>query len=152
MPEGLSIGEEGDPQNDQQVQSMFFNMMTGNIQVTQQLNKELVKKSWSQGYEDIDSQRKAENSYKFQWNEDMLEDIESKITSLGGDLDEPGTAGEPIAVENDAPKPEEVTLSDQENFDVLLGVHEDRGRPSSEHSKIEESETEDDANIPRDDL
>ena len=45
MPEGLSIGEEGDPQNDQQVQSMFFNMMTGNIQVTQQLNKELVKKS-----------------------------------------------------------------------------------------------------------
>ena len=152
MPEGLSIGEEGDPQNDQQVQSMFFNMMTGNIQVTQQLNKELVKKSWSQGYEDIDSQRKAENSYKFQWNEDMLEDIESKITSLGGDLDEPGIAGEAIAVENDAPKPEEVTLSDQENFDGLLGVHEERGRPSSKHSKIEESETEDGANIPRDDL
>ena len=152
MPEGLSIGEEGDPQNDQQVQSMFFNMMTGNIQVTQQLNKELVKKSWFQGYEDIDSQRKAENSYKFQWNEDMLEDIESKITSLGGDLDEPGIAGEAIAVENDAPKPEEVTLSDQENFDGLTGVHEDRGRPSSKHSKIEESETEDGANIPRDDL
>ena len=43
MPEGLSIGEEGDPQNDQQVQSMFFNMMTGNIQVTQQLNRKLVK-------------------------------------------------------------------------------------------------------------
>ena len=150
MPEGLSIGEEGDPQNDQQVQSMFFNMMTGNIQVTQQLNKELVKKSWFQGYEDIDSQRKAENSYKFQWNEDMLEDIESKITSLGGDLDEPGIAGEAIAVENDAPKPEEVTLSDQENFDGLLGFHE--GRPSSKHSKIEESETEDGANIPRDDL
>ena len=33
IPEGLSLGEEGDPQNDQQVQSMFFNMMTGNIQV-----------------------------------------------------------------------------------------------------------------------
>merc|ERR1719336_740711 len=82
MPEGLSIGEEGDPQNDQQVQSMFFNMMTGNIQ----------------GYEDIDSQRKAENSYKFQWNEDMLEDIESKITSLGGDIDDPGIGGEAIAV------------------------------------------------------
>ena len=45
MPEGLSIGEEGDPQNDQQVQSMFFNMMTGNIQVTQHLNRKLVKKS-----------------------------------------------------------------------------------------------------------
>ena len=108
--------------------------------------------SYPKGYEDIDSQRKAENSYKFQWNEDMLEDIESKITSLGGDLDEPGTAGEPIAVENDAPKPEEVTLSDQENFDGLLGFHEERGRPSSKHSKIEESETEDGANIPRDDL
>ena len=45
MPEGLSIGEEGDPQNDQQVQSMFFNMMTGNMQVTQQFNRNLVKKS-----------------------------------------------------------------------------------------------------------
>ena len=33
IPDGLSLGEEGDPQNDQQVQSMFFNMMTGNIQV-----------------------------------------------------------------------------------------------------------------------
>merc|ERR1719370_1699391 len=64
IPDGLSLGEEGDPQNDQQVQSMFFNMMTGNIQ----------------------------------GNEDMLEDIESKITSLGGDLDEPGIAGEAIAV------------------------------------------------------
>ena len=80
----------------------------------------------------------------------MLEDIESKITSLGGELDEPGIAGEAIAVENDAPRPEEVTLSDQENFDGLLGFHE--GRPSSKHSKIEESETEDGANIPRDDL
>ena len=82
----------------------------------------------------------------------MLEDIESKITSLGGELDEPGIAGEAIAVENDAPRPEEVTLSDQENFDGLPGVHEERGRPSSKHSKIEESETEDGANIPRDDL
>ena len=33
LPEGLELGEQGDPQNDQQVQSMFFNMMTGNIQV-----------------------------------------------------------------------------------------------------------------------
>ena len=82
----------------------------------------------------------------------MLEDIESKITSLGGDHDDPGIGGEAIAVENDPPKPEEVTLSDQENFDGLLGVHEERGRPSSKHSKIEESETEDGANNPRDDL
>ena len=82
----------------------------------------------------------------------MLEDIESKITSLGGDLDEPDIRGEATAVENDAPKPEEVTLSDQETFDGLLGVHEERRRPSSKHSKIEESEIEDGANIPRDDL
>merc|ERR1719319_706794 len=53
LPEGLELGEQGDPQNDQQVQSMFFNMMTGNIQ----------------GYEDIDSQRRAEASYKFRWEE-----------------------------------------------------------------------------------
>ena len=45
IPEGLSLGEEGDPQNDQQVQSMFFNMMTGNIQVMHQKGKhfEIVK-------------------------------------------------------------------------------------------------------------
>lgn len=44
LPDGLSLGEEGDPQNDQQVQSMFFNMMTGNIQVTHQTdNKSFVK-------------------------------------------------------------------------------------------------------------
>ena len=123
---------------------------TGNTTIEQETCEIMI--SYLQGYEDIDSQRKAENSYKFQWNEDMLEDIESKITSLGGDLDEPGIGGEAIAVENDPPKPEEVTLSDQENFDGLLGVHEERGRPSSKHSKIEESETEDGANIPRDDL
>lgn len=39
IPEGLSLGEEGDPQNDQQVQSMFFNMMTGNIQVNLEKDK-----------------------------------------------------------------------------------------------------------------
>ena len=45
IPEGLSLGEEGDPQNDQQVQSMFFNMMTGNIQVnaTESQKNNLIK-------------------------------------------------------------------------------------------------------------
>merc|ERR1712192_294039 len=113
IPEGLSLGEEGDPQNDQQVQSMFFNMTTGNIQ----------------GYEDIDSQRKAESSYKFHWDENMIEDIESKISSL---------------VEDNAIMPEEVTLPDQEDeFDGLLGVGEERERPSSKSSKIDDASEQD---------
>jgi len=134
IPEGLSLGEEGDPQNDQQVQSMFFNMMTGNIQ----------------GYEDIDSQRKAESSYKFHWDENMIEDIESKISSLGGELPEELLAGDAIVVEDNAMMPEEVTLSDQEDeFDGLLGVEEGRERPSSKSSKIDDGSEQD---PPRDDL
>jgi len=134
IPEGLSIGEEGDPQNDQQVQSMFFNMMTGNIQ----------------GYEDIDSQRKAESSYKFHWDENMIEDIESKISSLGGELTEE-IAGDAIVVEDSGIMPEEVTLSDQDEFDGLLGVEEERERPSSKSSKIDDA-SEQDPPTPRDDL
>merc|ERR1711872_881454 len=72
MPEGLGLGEEGDPQNDQQVQSMFFNMMTGNVQ----------------GYEDIDSQRKAESSYKFKWDDKMIEDIDQKLEDYRSELGE----------------------------------------------------------------
>jgi len=135
IPEGLSLGDEGDPQNDQQVQSMFFNMMTGNIQ----------------GYEDIDSQRKAENSYKFHWNENMMEDIESKISSLGGELEEPSLIeGDAIVVEDEALTPEEITLSEEDDFDGLgVGVEDQRERPSSKNSKIdEESENE----LSRDDL
>merc|ERR1719341_3010755 len=133
IPDGISIGEEGDPQNDQQVQSMFFNMMTGNIQ----------------GYEDIDSQRKAESSYKFHWNENMIEDIESKISSLGGEP-EVEVEGDAIVVEEDwAVLPEEATLSEEDNFDGLLGVQEERERPSSKNSKIDDESEKD---LSRDDL
>merc|ERR1712037_860223 len=132
IPEGLSLGEEGDPQNDQQVQSMFFNMMTGNIQ----------------GYEDIDSQRKAESSYKFHWNENMIEDIESKISSLGGEP-EVEVEGDAIVVEDGAVLPEEVTLSEEDNFDGLLGVQEERERPPSKNSKIDDESEKD---LSRDDL
>merc|ERR1719234_718437 len=134
IPEGLSLGEEGDPQNDQQVQSMFFNMMTGNIQ----------------GDEDIDSQRKAESSYKFHWDENMIEDIESKISSLGGELAEE-LAGDAFVVEDNSIMPEEVTLLDQDEFDGLLGVEEERQRPSSKSSKIDDG-SENDPPTPRDDL
>merc|ERR1712106_848073 len=105
LPEGLEEGMGGEGE-DVQVQSMFFNMMTGNIQ----------------GYEDIDSQRKAESSYKFHWNENMIEDIESKISSLGGDAKEPSLVeGDAFVVEDDAVSPEEVT-SEEDNFDGLVGV------------------------------
>jgi len=132
MPEGLGLGEEGDPQNDQQVQSMFFNMMTGNIQ----------------GYEDIDSQRKAENSYKFTWNENMIEELESKIASFGGDIEDA------VISEDTGDGPEEITLADDQVPD-LIGVDDQRQRPSSKDSKIfdlediifGEEEEEDEANI-----
>merc|ERR1719430_2709923 len=127
LPEGLALGEEGDPQNDQQVQSMFFNMMTGNIQ----------------GYEDIDSQRKAESSYKFHWDENMIEEIESKISSLGGEPEK--LLGDAIVVEDDAIMPEEVVLSDQDEFDGLVGVEDERKRPSSKSSKIDDESEKDPA-------
>jgi hypothetical protein len=56
------MGGEGE---DMQVQGMFFNMMTGNMQ----------------GYDDIYSQGKVENSYKFSWNDD----IDKKIDGFGGE-------------------------------------------------------------------
>lgn len=130
MPEGLGLGEEGDPQNDQQVQSMFFNMMTGNIQ----------------GYEDIDSQRKAENSYKFTWNENMIEELESKIASFGGDIEDA------VISEDTGDGPEEITLADDEVPD-LIGVDDQRQRPSSKDSRMSDlediifGEEEDEASI-----
>jgi len=63
IPEGLGEGAEGD---DAQVQGMFFNMMTGNIQ----------------GYEDITSQRQIESNYKFSWDESSIDDIEKKISEF----------------------------------------------------------------------
>lgn len=52
--------------DDQQAQDMMYNMMTGNVQ----------------GYQDIDSQRKSESSYKFTWEEEDVGEIEQKIESL----------------------------------------------------------------------
>lgn len=68
MPEGfVEGGEGGDQQNDRQMQGMFFNMMTGNVQ----------------GYEDINSQRKAESSYKFSWDDRLVGEMEQEIEGLG---------------------------------------------------------------------
>jgi len=59
MPEG---GMDGDMQ-DPQAQGLFFNILTGNIQ----------------GYDDINSQKRAESNYKFAWDEDQLLDIDEKL-------------------------------------------------------------------------
>ena len=81
----------------------------------------------------------------------MIEDIESKISSLGGDPQEPSLVEEDaIVVEDNAVMPEEITLSEEDNFDGLgVGVEDERERPSSKNSKIDE-ESEND--LSRDDL
>ena len=90
-----------------------------------------------QGYEDIDSQRKAENSYKFIWNENMMKEVESKIASFGGE--------ETVVVEDvgDVPAPEEVKLGDEQVLD-LFGVEEQRERPSSADSRIDDHDHQED--------
>merc|ERR1712048_996939 len=67
IPEGLPEGEGGE--DDAQMQGLIFNMMTGNIQ----------------GYEDINKQRALENNYQFNWNQDLIQDVEKKINDLGGE-------------------------------------------------------------------
>ena len=104
------MGGEGE---DMQVQGMFFNMMTGNIQ----------------GYEDINSQRKVENNYKFSWNEDMAEDIEKRIDGFG----------EEDAVTENQNEPEEIVLThDTIGLDIYEGGDE-RKRPSSAATEINDN-------------
>ena len=81
----------------------------------------------------------------------MIEDIESKISSLGGEPEEPTfVEGDTIVVGGDgAVLPEEVTLSEEDNFDGLLGVQDERERPSSKNSKIDDDSEKD---LSRDDL
>merc|ERR1712106_487741 len=119
LPEGLEEGMGGEGE-DVQVQGMFFNMMTGNIQ----------------GYEDIDSQRKVENNYKFSWNEGMVEDIEKKIDEFTEE------DSETVKVDENKIEPEEiVTTYDPSPFDIFEGGDE-RQRPSSFTTEINKSEEE----------
>jgi len=55
------LGMEGEEA--QQYQNMVYNLLTGN----------------QAGYDDIDSQRKAEKNYKFTWDESMLNEITENI-------------------------------------------------------------------------
>ena len=91
---------------------MFFNMMTGNIQ----------------GYEDINSQRKIENNYKFTWNENIVEDIEKKIDNFGDNIDQ---------IDNNRVDNSELfNAKDSELYDdSLYHGGDQRQRPSSMHSK-----------------
>ena len=104
-----------------QAQGMFFNMMTGNIQ----------------GYEDINSQRKFENSYKFNWNEDVIEDVEQKILEFS-ETDTSATEHDVIT---------EVLEEEKQNVDNLDDFYhggDSRERPSSLHSKTESEHSESD--------
>ena len=87
-------------------------MMTGNIQ----------------GYEDINSQRKIENNYKFTWNENIVEDIEKKIDNYGDNIDQ---------IDNNRVDNSELfNAKDSELYDdSLYHGGDQRQRPSSMHSK-----------------
>ena len=98
---------------------MFYNMMTGNIQ----------------GYEDINSQRKFENNYKFSWDEDVIEDVEQKILQF--------SETETSATEPDVDSKAYEDEMEKQIFDSVDDIYHGgdvRERPSSLHSKIDSSE------------
>jgi len=68
------LPEGAENEDDRQLNSMFYNMMTGDVD----------------GYEDINQVRKDEENYGFAWKEEMLTDVEQKIEKLklsGADAD-----------------------------------------------------------------
>ena len=89
---------------------MFYNMMTGNIQ----------------GYEDINSQRQHESSYKFTWDETAVDDLDKKISEYDVVEADPSDLNQ-VAIDTD-----DVL---KETLDIYHG-DDQRQRPSSEHSKI----------------
>ena len=109
---------------------MFYNMMTGNIQ----------------GYEDINSQRKFENNYKFSWEDSVgtkIDDVESKILQYS-------KAEVEISESEPLVDREEGGESSDGDEDVGEGGDDDdfyhggdrRQRPSSLDSKIESEHSE----------
>ena len=98
-------------------------MMTGNIQ----------------GYEDINSQRKFENNYKFNWDEDVIEDVEQKILEF--------SEAETLAKVPDVVVESEVFgegVQSVDNVDDIYHGGDSRERPSSLHSKIDSEHSESD--------
>lgn len=109
VPEGLV--EDGDASDDPQMQGMFYNMMTGN----------------QKGYEDINSQRKVETNYKFNWSEEMVDDIEKKIHEYGGEED----------IEE---KDESAEMTESEPILDIFEGGDERTRPSAHESRISTGE------------
>jgi len=120
LPEG--IGGDGD---DQQVQSMMYNMMVGNIQ----------------GYEDIDNQRKAESSYKFSWEDNMVEEVDKKIESLG----EASAKSSDETGENNV-SGEETVISSREEFpitdEIIINNSDQLDKEESPETQEDESKDE----------
>ena len=106
------------------MQGLLFNMMTGNVQ----------------GYEDINKQRALENNYQFSWNQNLIQDVEKKINDLGGEEadqveDSIGTVMEEVEVL----EVEELVGVVPEVLDIYQGGDE-RQRPSSAHSNTAEAD------------
>ena len=131
IPEGLQ-GEEGEEAQVRlanfpstvfdvfillQMQGLLFNMMTGNLQ----------------GYDDINNQRLLENNYKFNWNPELMQDLEKKIADLSED--EPDQSDvEDVDNRESVVVEEKLVSMIPEDLDIYEGGDE-RTRPSSLHSK-----------------
>merc|ERR1719469_1535231 len=59
-----------DGEEAQQYQNMVYNLLTGN----------------QAGYDDIDSQRKAEKNYKFSWDESILDTVTEKVEETADEI------------------------------------------------------------------
>merc|ERR1719469_489987 len=59
-----------DGEEAQQYQNMVYNLLTGN----------------QAGYDDIDSQRKAEKNYKFTWDESILDTVTEKVEETADEI------------------------------------------------------------------
>lgn len=132
LPEGEGAEDEAQVSSDLfdnsginkyfQMQGLLFNMMTGNVQ----------------GYEDINKQRALESNYQFSWNQNLIQDVERKINDLGGEEadqveDSIGTVMEEVEVL----EVEELVGVVPEVLDIYQGGDE-RQRPSSVHSNTAE--------------
>ena len=110
------------------MQGLIFNMMTGNIQ----------------GYEDINKQRALENNYQFNWNQDLIQDVEKKINDLGGEETAEYEGNTVVGVVEEM-EPVEVekllSMEPQEVLDIYQGGDE-RQRPSSLHSNTGEADSD----------
>ena len=95
-----------------------------------------------QGYEDINSQRKIENNYKFTWNENIVEDIEKKIDNFGDNTDQvDNNLGDTITSDNG-----ELFNANELDDNSLYHGGDQRQRPSSMHSKFSDSDSDNSEN------